>query len=158
MEFSPEEVLRFARWTSDYNPLHVDPAAARQTVFGQNVVHGVLSVLRSLAAAPLRGAKEASGLRSLEVDFLGAVLPGSRVQVDPGESAEGFQVSVTGSETGERLLAMVGEYGPRELADDNPREWVSRYLETTPPEAIRRPQPVERRLAELVTEIGRAHV
>ena len=49
--FSPDDVSGFATWSADRNPLHVDPLFARQTHFGQQVVHGVLTVLRSLGAA-----------------------------------------------------------------------------------------------------------
>jgi FkbH-like protein len=161
MLFSTEDVLRFARWTSDFNPLHLNPQAARQTVFGQNVCHRVLSVLGALAEVPRIvpppvAADTPPGLRSLEVDFLGAVLPGARLDVAPRQTAEGFQVAVTVPGTGERLLSLVGEYAPRELDGAESRGWVSQSLAATPPESVRRSHPVERRLAELVTgnEIG----
>ncbi|MFM8285231.1 MAG: SDR family NAD(P)-dependent oxidoreductase, partial [Planctomycetaceae bacterium] len=156
MYFTQNDLERFARWSSDCNPLHVDPVAARQTVFGQNVVHGILSVLRSLAAVPGTRAEGNSGLRLLEVDFLGAVLAGTSVEVTSQERDGGVQASVTAAGTKESLLEMVGEYGARELGGDSSREWALRYHETTPPEAIRRTSPVERRLGDLIagTELG----
>jgi hypothetical protein len=39
--FTLEDQLSFARLSGDYNPMHVDPVAARRTVFGAPVVHGV---------------------------------------------------------------------------------------------------------------------
>ena len=51
IQFSPEDVRRFADWSADRNPLHVDGEFARQTHFGQQVVHGVLTVLNALRAA-----------------------------------------------------------------------------------------------------------
>ena len=52
--FSPDDVRQFAAWSADRNPLHVDPVFARQTHFGQQVVHGVLTVLRSLRSVGRR--------------------------------------------------------------------------------------------------------
>ena len=76
--FSSDDVLRFAEWSADRNPLHVDPGFARQTHFGQQVVHGVLTVLRSLEAAQSGG----DPVRSLDIEFRNAVLigPGYRVE------------------------------------------------------------------------------
>ena len=43
-----EESLLFAEASGDFNPLHVDPIAARRTQFGGTVVHGIHALLRSL--------------------------------------------------------------------------------------------------------------
>ena len=39
---TPEDVEMFAEVTGDDNPIHVDEAYARETRFGQRIVHGVL--------------------------------------------------------------------------------------------------------------------
>ena len=39
--FTLDDQLRFARLSGDYNPIHVDPVAARRLLFGKVVVHGV---------------------------------------------------------------------------------------------------------------------
>lgn len=39
---STDDVEKFAEVTGDDNPIHVDPEHAKQTRFGQPVVHGVL--------------------------------------------------------------------------------------------------------------------
>ena len=41
---------RFAQLSGDRNPMHVDPVAARRTLFGRPVVHGIHMLLRSLDA------------------------------------------------------------------------------------------------------------
>jgi 3-oxoacyl-[acyl-carrier protein] reductase len=41
-EFGVEDVLQFASLSGDYSPLHVDPAYAKATEFGNCVVHGML--------------------------------------------------------------------------------------------------------------------
>ncbi len=71
MRFSVEDVRRFADWSADRNPLHVDEAFARQTYFGRPLVHGALAALDALSAAPLD-----RGVRALDIEFRGAVLAG----------------------------------------------------------------------------------
>jgi len=55
MRFSHADVVRFAAWSRDRNPLHVDAGFARQTYFGQPIVYGILTVLGSLASASRAG-------------------------------------------------------------------------------------------------------
>src|SRR5688572_27964164 len=70
ISFSIDDVLGFAEWSSDRNPLHVDGAYARDTHFGQQVVHGVLTVLTALKES--RGRVER--VRDLEIEFRNAVV------------------------------------------------------------------------------------
>lgn len=46
--FSPEDQDLFAELSGDYNPIHVDPVAARRLMFGQPVVHGIHCLLWAL--------------------------------------------------------------------------------------------------------------
>lgn len=46
--FSLRDQVEFAELSGDSNPVHVDPAAARRTLFGSPVVHGVAGVLWAL--------------------------------------------------------------------------------------------------------------
>ena len=46
--FSSSDQERFAALTGDWNPLHVDPVAARRTQFGRPLVHGVHLLLWAL--------------------------------------------------------------------------------------------------------------
>ena len=43
--FAMEDVESFAELSGDFNPLHVDPVAARRALYGEVVVHGVHSLL-----------------------------------------------------------------------------------------------------------------
>jgi acyl dehydratase len=46
--FTAEDQLAFARLSGDYNPIHLDPVAARRLLFGQPVVHGMHALLWGL--------------------------------------------------------------------------------------------------------------
>ncbi len=46
--FSAADQERFAALSGDYNPMHMDPLAARRTQAGAPVVHGIHNVLRAL--------------------------------------------------------------------------------------------------------------
>jgi acyl dehydratase len=41
-QFSMEHVKAFASVTQDFNPVHLDPVYAAQTIFKDNIVHGFL--------------------------------------------------------------------------------------------------------------------
>ena len=70
--FSLADQQRFAALSRDFNPLHVDPVAARRTMFGEPVVHGMHAVVwmleRYLGLPRRRGAAPAS-IGSLAVTF-----------------------------------------------------------------------------------------
>lgn len=46
--FGPEQTAKFAALSGDFNPLHIDPVAARRYQFGGPVVHGMHSLLWAL--------------------------------------------------------------------------------------------------------------
>lgn len=92
--FALEDQLAFARLSGDFNPLHVDPLAARRTMFGRPVVHGihVLCWALDLALERLSGRK---AIRSLEVQFGQPVLLGREVQCEVTErSAAGLRLRI----------------------------------------------------------------
>ena len=47
-KFTFDDQMAFAELSGDYNPLHVDPVAARRLIFGRPVVHGVHAFLWAL--------------------------------------------------------------------------------------------------------------
>lgn len=55
--FSSEEVCLFSKLSGDINPVHLDHAYARKTMFGQRIVHGALlsSMFSTLFANHLPG-------------------------------------------------------------------------------------------------------
>lgn len=67
-QFDLDGQLAFARLSGDFNPLHVDPLAARRLLFGRPVVHGIHALLWAIdqwVAAQTRGV----GISSLKVVF-----------------------------------------------------------------------------------------
>ncbi len=54
---SDADVMAFAQLTGDYNPVHVDDAAAAASAFGARIVHGMLtaSLLSTVLAMQLPG-------------------------------------------------------------------------------------------------------
>jgi acyl dehydratase len=50
LRFSPADQRAFARLSGDFNPVHQDPVAARRSVAGEPIVHGVHLLLRALEA------------------------------------------------------------------------------------------------------------
>ncbi len=69
------------RLSGDFNPLHVDPAAAADAGFDRPVLHGLCSMGlagRAAVRLPCEGAPER--LRQLDVRFAGPVFPGETIR------------------------------------------------------------------------------
>jgi NADP-dependent 3-hydroxy acid dehydrogenase YdfG len=67
-KFTLQDQLQFAEISGDWNPMHVDPVAARRTIYGDIVVHGVHSLFWALEClAQVAGEKH--GLSHLKTDF-----------------------------------------------------------------------------------------
>ncbi len=78
--FKLSDQLLFAELSGDTNPLHMDPVAARRSVVGDVVVHGlhtVLWALEKLAESPHRP----SGLSALDIRFPKPVYLGEEVRL-----------------------------------------------------------------------------
>lgn len=74
---TPEDLVRYARASGDSNPLHLDPAFARQAGFGNLVVHGMLSMAQ--LGHLLTERFPAEKVRSFSARFEGVVLVGQQV-------------------------------------------------------------------------------
>jgi hypothetical protein len=88
IRITQSEITRFASLSGDFNPLHVDPLAARRLLFGSTVSHGVHVLLAALAAQftgegmPLRLAK-------LRVNFAAPAVPEATLSIATERSPTG---------------------------------------------------------------------
>jgi 3-hydroxybutyryl-CoA dehydratase len=76
---SEADVMQFARLTGDFNPLHVDEAAAQASRFGRRIAHGMLT---ASLICPVLGMKlPGEGTVHLEqsLRFLKPVYPGDTI-------------------------------------------------------------------------------
>jgi NAD(P)-dependent dehydrogenase (short-subunit alcohol dehydrogenase family) len=71
--FDAAEQDRFARFSGDVNPIHLDEVAARRTQMGARVVHGINAVLWALEALFRR---EELSVSRLQVNFLAPIYVG----------------------------------------------------------------------------------
>ncbi|MCA1686008.1 MAG: SDR family NAD(P)-dependent oxidoreductase, partial [Planctomycetia bacterium] len=62
IHFTPDDLALFAAASHDHNPLHVSPAYARRTPFGEPVVFGTLGALAAVGASPGRPGRALSKL------------------------------------------------------------------------------------------------
>ena len=77
------DVVSFASWTGDNNPLHTDAEFAAASRFGQRIAHGLLGVSLCLGLTSRIGAFEESAVALLGIDgwrFRAPVLIGDTVR------------------------------------------------------------------------------
>ncbi len=84
--FTTADQVAFARLSGDYNPMHLDPIAARRLIFGAPVVHGIHALLwaldTQLKAEPLR-------LTRLKATFASPMEVGEPVHLSPSPKGDG---------------------------------------------------------------------
>jgi acyl dehydratase len=62
------DVVSFAAWTGDYNPIHTDAEFAGTTRFGQRLAHGLLGTSLCLGLTARTGIFEGSAVALLGID------------------------------------------------------------------------------------------
>jgi len=62
------DVMSFAAWTGDNNPLHTDAVFAAETRFGERIAHGLLGLSLCLGLVARTGVFEGSAVALLGVD------------------------------------------------------------------------------------------
>ena len=77
--FSAEDVRDFSNLSLDKNPLHLDSAYAKETIFGQRIVHGMLvaSLFSGLLGVELPG--EGSIYLGQSLSFMAPVYIGDEI-------------------------------------------------------------------------------
>ncbi len=122
MQLTRNEIERFAAWSGDHNPVHLDCQAACGAGLVGPVAHGVLGIIRALGSV----SRACVPLKTLDVDFRGPVVPGVETEVTVVEC--GDRLSLNLGQEGRDVLIVRGASSaahlrPGELA------WVARLAE-----------------------------
>ncbi len=84
--FSPADQLFFAAGSRDFNPMHMDPVAARRLLSGRQVVHGIHTLIQALDFWP---APEGEDGWSVQCNFSQPLNVGERVVFTASEDRPG---------------------------------------------------------------------
>lgn len=84
---------RFARLSGDFNPLHVDPVAARRLQFGGTVCHGIQLLLTALDRLAGAGLADVRRLHEVQAVFQAPVLTGQEVELSWQATAGGLRLA-----------------------------------------------------------------
>lgn len=106
---SDRDSASFARLSGDYNPLHLDPVAARRTQFGNPVVHGIHLLLGTLDRTGPVWAAQRTQLASLSFVFNNPVYTGAKVQAQVTADPAGRRIRFTALSEGRTVLAAQAE-------------------------------------------------
>jgi acyl dehydratase/NAD(P)-dependent dehydrogenase (short-subunit alcohol dehydrogenase family) len=111
--FDSDDQARFAALTGDYNPIHMDPIAARRTQAGAPIVHGIHTTLWLLDTIAAHH-PEIPGIATLDVSYPEMIYVGDQVEAEVIKlSAESLRVraSVGGLEA-VRITATLAAASP----------------------------------------------
>jgi len=77
------DVVSFAGLSGDFNPLHTDAEAAKNTPFGERIAHGMLTVAMSTGMANMTGLMAGTTIALMEqtIKYKGAVKFGDTVRL-----------------------------------------------------------------------------
>lgn len=92
--FTEEDQFRFAAMSGDWNPIHVDPLAARRLLFGQVVVHGMHLAIWALDCWQRSMQPERSRVRGIAAQFIKPVFLEENVAVVAGDDPWNVVVQV----------------------------------------------------------------
>lgn len=110
-QFSIADQDRFARLSGDYNPLHLDPVAARRTLMGRPVVHGIHTLLWVLENLPEDCWRKNAGVAAIAAEFLRPAFLDETVTATAQQRGDGRTV-VTVTAGSVRLARVVITFGP----------------------------------------------
>lgn len=102
----------FGLLSGDFNPLHVDPVAARRTQFGSTVTHGIHLYLRALDALAAERLLDGLEPAALSATFNNPVLSGTPVTLRASVEGEGGKIRVAAEAAGRPAFSGVIELQP----------------------------------------------
>ncbi|MDG1945191.1 MAG: MaoC/PaaZ C-terminal domain-containing protein [Halioglobus sp.] len=94
---SAQESQAFARFSGDFNPLHLSPVAARRTQFGQTLIHGVFGTLRALDLWLAHTDDSHCALARLKVKYSRPASQGMKLSVSADTSGDAIRLEVFAS-------------------------------------------------------------
>lgn len=137
--FTHADQLAFARLSGDTNPIHLDPIAARRTVAGQCIVHGMHSLLWALNAL----ARASVTASRLNVRFLKPVFLDEEVSCTWDDQAGKLVLAIDGAKVIDITLG-TGPVSVRDLIPPAPAPARNQPAERTFSDCARLPpQPFE---------------
>lgn len=115
---TPERTAAYARLTTDFNPIHVDPTFAAATSYGRPIAHGTHALGRAWEAIAAAAVPDGLAGRAVSVRFLAPVFVGESLRVRHAGSDEAggerFEV-VAGAE---ERVAILATLAPSKKAED----------------------------------------
>ena len=138
MRLSQQDILRYATWSGDFNPIHVDPEFARRSFFGRTIAHGMLTVSRALSEQPDAIATFARGL---EIEFRGVVVADADYNLRFDSAARSLTLAAADEDV---VLAV-------RAAGDTPRNAGTGWLDAARAASTpRRTLPADRRVDDFI--------
>jgi NAD(P)-dependent dehydrogenase (short-subunit alcohol dehydrogenase family) len=123
ISFSLDQSLLFADAAGDWNPIHVDPVAARRSLAGAPVVHGINTMLTMLDRAA-RPSPRPGSIAELHVTFEKPVSPGEPMRLGQEDGSLTLE--------GPNGTAVTVDYRPGPHRDDLPALPHGRISRDTP--------------------------
>lgn len=141
-EIALAESFAFAEFSGDYNPLHVDPVAARRTQFGSTVVHGIHAVLKAVDELSDACLPREQEIHSATATFQNPVRTGTPVRATANLPDSDGRLRIVAESAGRPAFTLTLKLAPPPASGRSPAPRTGRP-EREPPTAASFPPGVE---------------